>query len=339
MNMTRGCLRLALAILCLALTSCTDSKSRSSNPHDAEADQPPVEVGHGKPLEEGMNYRFDIDAWLPRFPLRPVNGRFSGDIITSPCHICNNEQLRKAAHDQFDWGKPVPVDVFIMAKGEPPNRHATKIGGMPYRPAKTPWPKGPAGRPMSFLGQVNFTDSRDLTGELPGEVLLVFTPDADGDIEDLHFEWQPLGLTELLTPDALPDQAWRPDPCYGHIYRTVSYPKARRKPELEANEYPICQGKEVWSSYLLLQYQATQIGTAPFFIQQGDDDLPGRMLCAINSVGPDQHKPYPWVNHPQPLMPEDEWQFDDNYFMLGDVGCIYISIDGAGKLHFGWSCY
>jgi hypothetical protein len=201
-----------------------------SDPDKSKADYRLAGVGGNKPLEEGMNYRFDIDEWLPRFPLRPEYDRFSGDIITSPRHICNNEQLRKAAHDQFDWGEAVPMDVFIMAVGEPPNRHATKIGGMPYRPAKTPWPTGKDGKPMSFLAQINFADSRDLTGELPGDVLLVFTPDAHDYIESLHFEWQALGLTELISPDALPDQAWRPEPCYGHIYRTVSYPEVNCSP-------------------------------------------------------------------------------------------------------------
>ena len=39
------------------------------------------------------------------------------------------------------------------------------------------------------------------------------------------------------------------------------------------------------------------------------------------------------------LMPEDVWRYDDSYLMLGDMGCIYISIDEAGDLHFTNSCY
>jgi hypothetical protein len=39
------------------------------------------------------------------------------------------------------------------------------------------------------------------------------------------------------------------------------------------------------------------------------------------------------------LMPENEFRFDDNYFMIGDTGCIYISIDENGRLHFNESCY
>jgi hypothetical protein len=226
-----------------------------------------------------------------------------------------------------------------MAEGEPPDRHATKIGGLPYWPSKTQWPTVKDGKPMSFLSQINFADSRDIMGELPGDVLLIFTPDSDGYIETLHFGWQPLGLTNLILDDALPHQRWRPDPCYGHIFRTVSYPQAKRKKEFEESYYPRCLGLEIWSEFLLPQYQATQIGSAPYFIQDGDDQLPGRLLCAISSVGPDPHKPYPWINHPEPLMPENEFRFDDNYFMIGDTGCIYISIDENGRLHFNESCY
>ena len=154
-----------------------------------------------------MNYRFDLDEWLPRFPLKPRNGRFTGEIITSPCDICNNEHLRWAAYDQFDWGPAVPVDIFIMADGEPNNRHATKIGGLPYRPARMEWPTSLDGTPMSFLAQIDFADSTDLVGELPGDVLLVFTPDTEGCcIETLHFEWQPLGLSDLISGTLFPSR-------------------------------------------------------------------------------------------------------------------------------------
>src|SRR5688572_21855743 len=36
--------------------------------------------------------------------------------------------------DEFHWGKPVPVDIFVMADGEAERPNATKIGGCRYRP-------------------------------------------------------------------------------------------------------------------------------------------------------------------------------------------------------------
>ncbi len=62
-------------------------------------------------------------------------------------------------------------------------------------------------------------------------------------------------------------------------------------------------------------------------------------MCAISSVQPDRHERDPWVNHPEALMPKDQWRYDDNYLMMGDVGCIYVSIDEAGNLHHTMSCY
>jgi hypothetical protein len=152
-------------------------------------------------------------------------------------------------------------------------------------------------------------------------------------------EWQPAALDGLIESDSVPEHPSSFDRCYGHIHRTVSYPEAERVVPYSEQKYPKCQGKDVWSDYFLLQWQATQIGQAPFFIQEGDRQLPGRPLCAISSVQPDQHQPYPWVNHPEPLLPEGEWCFDDNYLMLGDMGCIYISIDDDQQLHWGWSCF
>jgi hypothetical protein len=67
--------------------------------------------------------------------------------------------------------------------------------------------------------------------------------------------------------------------------------------------------------------------------------LPGRLLCTMSSVQPDQHGQYPWINHPDPLMPDDDWNFDNNYLMLGDMGCIYVSIDEPGQLHWSHSCF
>jgi len=284
-----------------------------------------------------MNYSFNIDDWLWRFPLAPEPGVYRATPITGPRDICTNEQLRREIHDQYIWGEGVPVDVFIMAEGEPADRNVTKIGGLPYRPADAPWPETADGQPLRFIAQFDFTDSRDITGPLPDDVLLVFGNYADEWIDELHFEWRPLGLANLVAADQLPEDA-RPLPaCYGHRFRAASFPKAYRSPQSPLG-YPLCQGFPVWCPYHLEQYQATQIGSAPFFIQKMDP-LPGRTLCAINSVCPDVHGRYPWVNRTEPLLPENERRLDPPYLMLADTGCIYISIDDDGALHWNWSCY
>src|SRR5262249_23758240 len=111
--------------------------------------------------------RFNIDDWLPQFPL----GDFplSADIITSPSHICVIEQIRAKLRRMMKLERGAPTDVFIMAKGEPTKRHVTKLCGVPYRPAEIPWPTR-KGAPMLFLAQLCFADSKDITGDLPGDV-------------------------------------------------------------------------------------------------------------------------------------------------------------------------
>lgn len=115
-------------------------------------------------------------------------------------------------------------------------------------------------------------------------------------------------------------------------------PQAKRIVSRKKQKYPQCLGKDVWSAYHLLQYQAMQIGTAPFFIQ-GNPELAGRLLCTVSSVQPDQHTPYPWINHPAPLLPEDEWSFDTENLRIVDSGCIYISIDDEQQLHWDMSSF
>jgi hypothetical protein len=283
-----------------------------------------------------VNYEFPLDDWLPRFPLRERHNRYSGGDITSPCDLCNIEWLRRGMVDQYDWGRPVPVDVFVMSKGEPENRFATKIGGLPYRPRNLPWPCTPTGRPLALVAQFNFTNSTDIVGDLPGDLLLVFGDNSGGMIQPLHMEWQSLGIQDLARPVDMPGDCMTIAPCFGNRCRMNSYPDAVR---ITDSKYPQCQGKDVWSHYCIPQLQATQIGRAPYFIQAGDDSLPGQPLCTIASVQPDKHQPYPWVNVPEPLCRKGERRFDGGELMIGDLGCIYIFIEEDGTLHSSESCY
>jgi hypothetical protein len=283
-----------------------------------------------------VNYEFHLEDWLARFPLREKYGHYSGDDITSPCNLCNVEWLRRGMIDEYDWESPVPVDIFVMSSGEPANRYATKIGGLPYRPASAAWPCAPSGRPLALIAQFNFTNSIDIVGELPGDLLLVFGDYSDGPFEPLHLEWQRLGIESLIQPSQLPRVELAIAPCFGNRCRLMSYPNAVRKSK---SRYPQCYGKDVWSDYWIPQLQATQIGRAPYFIQEGDNSLPGQPICTIASVQPDPHQPYPWVNVPEPLCPEGSWPRGDNELMIGDLGCIYIFMEDDGTLHTGESCY
>lgn len=287
------------------------------------------------------NYKFNLAEWLPRFPLRDSYGmHYLAVPITSPCHLCNNEHLRAGVAGRSDWGAPVGVDVFVMAEGEPADRHVTKVAGLPYRPRNIRWPRRDDGKPLTFLAQFCFVDSKDLVGDLPGDVLLVFTESEDQCCDTLYYEWYPLGISDLIQPAEFPKQPLYLKPFYGHVCRVASYPEARwTKLEETGTMHMMCDGKEISQGYWLLQYQAMQIGRAPFFIQ-GNPGLPGKHLCAINSVWPDIHQPYPWINHPEPLYAEDEWHFTfEGQLELGDTGCIYITMTDDGELHSAQDCF
>lgn len=284
-----------------------------------------------------MNHKFEIEDWLPHFPLKEECGRYSGSDVTSPGGLCTNEQLRQEIVDQVDWGQEVPVDVFVMAEGEPEDRASTKIGGLPYRPRSSPWPIGPLGDPMLFLAQFNFSDSHDIVGKLPGELLLVFGDDSGGMFDPLHFEWQAPGLIDVVTQDDVPPHNSSFIPCYGHIYRTMNYPAAQWRLSPPDSKYPRCRGLEVWHAHSLLQYEGTQIGRAPFFIQRGDEEVEGEILCTIGSVCPPANQRFPWINRPEPI-PLNADRYGD-HLVFGDSGCIYISIDSDQQLHWRQSSY
>lgn len=327
-----------LIALVLLIPGCSSSDS-VSEPADGSSGKTIPKTATGE-----TNYRFDLSEWIDQFPLEEKFGNYSAEIVASPVHICNNVHLRHELQGNFNWGRAVPVDIFVMADGEPPDRHVTKLGGVPYRPAKSPWPKAQNGEPMLFVGQFNFGDSRDIVGELPGDVLLVFADRTENGWKDFEFEWQPMGLDNLVSANAIPKQPNSFSSCYGYIYRTVSFPESRQMEVRGPNDQfgmsmgPVLRGKSVIQPYLLEQYQATQIGSAPFFIQ-GKPDMPGKILCTISSVKPDANSRYPWINHPDPLLPLGEVGFRSKHLMIYDVGCIYISIDDQRRLHAHMSCY
>src|SRR5262245_52323890 len=124
----------------------------------------------------------------------------SGEILIGPASLAVNEQLRAEAFAGRRYrGVRIATDVFVWARGEPPNPAMTKIGGVPYRPRSSTWPRNGEGKPVRFIAQLCFADSRDIFGELPGDVLLIFGDDDALLVEPerLVFEWSGLGIPEL----------------------------------------------------------------------------------------------------------------------------------------------
>ena len=189
----------------------------------------------------------------------------------------------------------------------------TKIGGVPYRPRSSTWPRDGEGKPVRFIAQLCFADSRDILGDLPGDVLLIFGDDDALLVEPerLVFEWSSLGLRELAVE--VPQMAGGEllTPYYGVIHRTEDWPDA---PE----EIPGV-------------FEGTKIGGLPRFIQ--DEPTPiGRFLAALGSISAG-YSAYPLINELEPR----GWSHGD--LMIGDMGSLYLFLDQHGRVRVESQCY
>src|SRR5258706_10769357 len=127
-----------------------------------------------------IHQRLNLDHWKQRFPLPRLREKAGGRLpgvpgISGPLDVAVLEQLRDASYANSPGIERVPTDIFVWSRGEPDQRFVTKIGGLPYWGADTPWPLGPSGTPLTFVAQICFADSQDLTPHLPGDLLLMFT--------------------------------------------------------------------------------------------------------------------------------------------------------------------
>lgn len=272
-----------------------------------------------------MNYVFETEKWEGQFGLKPVNGaEFWGVPVCGPADLFNNwlllEALVPRGRDERRLNRGTPMDVFVLAEGEPECRAVTKIGGLPYRPAEAKWPITESGRPMALIAQFNFLDSKDIVGsQLPGDLLLVFGDDEFG-IEALHFEWQNVGIANVV--ESIPDSCMRILPCHGYRVRTESWPRATPLDSWRALEL---QGQPVKRIERVLCFDALQIGRSPFLVDavcdRGD---PWVHLCTIPSVQPLAER-FPFLNREEPVSEYNISRTD--YLTIFDAGCIYIYIN------------
>lgn len=244
--------------------------------------------------------------------------------VVGPYDIAVLEQLRGQLLNTLSFADPQPVDVFIYGRGEAPQRHLTKTAGLPYWPKEKPLPRDSSGTPMQFLLQVCFADSLDLTGPLPGDVLLVFV-DAQrwhaGELDDpsaWYSDWQPLGLRDLVGEHDLPTSDLGLAPFYTAIYRTVDY--------LDDDDYFFDNDH---ASHLF-SIEATKIGGRPHWVQGADERFARhRFLCSIGSNNPNPYAPWPYLNIQQPL---DRYQEDT--LIWEDTGSLYLFLTSEGDIRW-----
>lgn len=223
------------------------------------------------------------------------------EIVVGPAAVAVNEQLKAETLARGEYPKNrFPTDVVVWAKGEPSNRSVTKVGGLPYRPSDAPWPEEGAGKPLRFIAQFCFVDSRDITPLLPGDVLLIFG-DEDALVaepERLMFEWWPIAARPLVSE--LPAVDAPLTPFYAVLHRT-----------------------EDWDSAI---FEGTKIGGVPRFIQEQPSTL-GTFIGTIGSISVAADERYPFVNVAEP----PGWSHE-NDLMIGDMGSLYLFIGSDGTV-------
>jgi hypothetical protein len=230
------------------------------------------------------------------------------EIVVGPKSVAVNEQLKEEALASGRYpGSRFATDVVIWAKGESPNRSFTKIGGLPYRPSGSPWPREVTGKPQRFIAQLSFVDSRDLVPRLPGDILLIFGDDDAllGEPERLLFEWWPIASHSLVSEMPAVDAPLAP--FYAVLHRT-----------------------EDWDSAI---FEGTKIGGVPKYIQE-QPSTSGAFIGAIGSISVATDAPHPFVNVAEPR----GWPHE-NDLMIGDMGSLYLFVGRDGNVQGLSQCY
>lgn len=180
----------------------------------------------------------------PKLDVTHVLGCFPGQIerkagfpvfnLFTPFDVALRENQLRLVQSELDLGARVPAHYLLYAQGEPETREQSRIGGLPYRPRGLPWPTDTNGRPTEFVCQVDFSDSRSLLPDLPGEIMLLFASEEGVGDEPFTLEWYPLGMTNLMGVDDLPRFRFtfpmvQHESVFCYLYETFDFPEAKTR--------------------------------------------------------------------------------------------------------------
>ena len=128
-------------------------------------------------------------------------------VCQSGFHLAKFEEQRIGIREFGDVDTQKIVHAITWETGEPEEPFNSAIGCRPYRPDEE-WPTGSDNRPLHFLGQFNFENSKDLFDfELPGDVMLVFCQDLSNSFlqgnEGVYVEWWSRNIVRMPV-DSIP---------------------------------------------------------------------------------------------------------------------------------------
>lgn len=222
----------------------------------------------------------------------------------------------------------VTTDLFLWSTEAATNRAATRLGGVPYMPRSSRWPTrhGVVG---SFLGQLNFADSRDLVPFAPTDLLLVFTFEHDAfspwERDDYAFVWVDVAATVPLhaATDVPVDGLLQRHELHGIRVRSCEEPSlVARIRSVDLPHVHVIRG--------------TKIGGCPTddqSIEPPEVPTGWRFLAQLVHQYPSNDVPFPVLDHPQPvtyLSPE----FDALTGGRHGTTCLYLDEHGEVRLHF-----
>lgn len=272
-----------------------------------------------------VSLQLDLDFYRAAFEGEDLSGVYRGYACTSPAHLLGYlDWIESMPH----FAERFPTDVFVFGRGEPEHRAATKIGGLPYRPAGKAWPVSREGQPMAFVGQLCFADSRDIVTCPFGDVAVIFFAE---ELWEPYVEWYPLGLSDLMAQaelPKLPQPSWPQLTLSGYRFRTFDGLTRERGVATDRDMFAL-DGTKVGglpTCSASMFYQPPPGETDP-----GLDDYPAPVdtgfLGSLGSVMPELEHPYPWVNGPR-VVP-DSWINDSKIrdsmtISLGDMGHISL---------------
>lgn len=240
-------------------------------------------------------------------------------------------------HHQVTGPGDVPADFFVWATGEPRHPAMTKLGGVPYLPAATPWPVR-HGTFADFEAQLCFLDSKHLVPPLPGDVLLVFRyHDLDATSWDralYDFVWADVKQQELVAPAAMRrsrNGGATPTPAFtGYRVRSHDAPGQLERMRNDAS-LPDCG---------LHNAVVTKIGGAATDAQSVwspavPDDW--RFLGQIAATWPAVGVPWPVVDREAPVGSYPDPEYQALMHGPGDgITCLYL--DRGGEVQIRFSC-
>jgi hypothetical protein len=278
---------------------------------------------------------FDPDEWAAKLP--PADDGVS--LIIGPADALAFQSARQRILAEHTPPISAATDVFLFGIGEGPARAGTKVGGLPYLHRHDKWPTDAHGKPLPFMAQFNFTESRDIVGDsLHGDILLLFgvMPIEDYRNMGVTLVWKSLDETgELVELHDMPIRS-RFDAFFGVRWRTTSYST------YDQMEY--WQEASVSDIVYSCQPFATQIGPLPFAFGRNQEPFDGGHLCCLTPICPVTDGPFPFMNHAKPIPSaggfgqydfsvdeETGLCFPDLWMRWGDSPTLYVYRTAAGE--------